>query len=249
MLAPYGARLFLGHLAEVVGVVLVGTDAIRREVDGAIHQIHEKKPLDESLIRIEEDRAEFDRWRKTYQMAGLWAEVGAADWSPALVAAGADEAARILWNDYPTDPEDEHLAVASVMCEMDALLSANMNMVEDEHWLKFTEALGLPSPPMLCRRERAIDWMLQEEGAANNMNRLLRIVVGAMYPAKNLKSPLVKWARSLEGFFPDMSKAMVNHLEVVTEDRLQDVFRQEFEQPRHASTRRYIAEGRPSLGN
>ena len=168
LLMPYGARLFLGHLAEVAGVVLVGTETILREVDGAIHEKYLRKHSPESPKRIDEDKEEFDRWRNAYQRAGLWVEVGVADWSPPLVAAGADEAVGILWNEYPTDPEDEHLAEAAVMCELDALLSANMHMVEDEDWLSLTQALGLSEPPALRRREQVIDWMLQEKDAAKD---------------------------------------------------------------------------------
>ena len=244
LLVPNGARQFLGLLAEAGGVVLVGTKTVRQEFEIGIQRKNSRAPAADIQRLEKRDKAEFSRWRNAYREAGLWAEVGVSDWSPRLKAAGLADDIGVWWGQYRTDPEDQHLAEAAIMCEMDALLSANMNMVKRRDWQAITTNLGLSTPPKLCRRGRAIDWMLQEKGASKDMDRLLRIVIGTMYPTESFKTPLTKWARALKGTFPKLSDRMVAHLGASPEGSLQDMHRQESALPGRSVTREYLSDGR-----
>ena len=131
------------------------------------------------------------------------------------------------------------------MCELDALLSANMNMIRSEDWDALMASLGLRRPPVLCRRGAVIDWMLEEDGVVDEPDRIVNIVVGAMRPAKDLKTPLLRWAGNVEVSFPKLSQDVAEYLARVPESTLQDQQRQHAQQPRHAVTRRYL-QGRTS---
>ena len=131
------------------------------------------------------------------------------------------------------------MAETAVICELGALLSANMNMIRRDDCDAIMSGLGLPYPPALCRRGAVIDWMLEEDGVADQPGRIVNIVVGAMRPAKDLKTPLRRWAKAVSGAFPKLSRDMEDYLSGVPESTLREQHRQHAQQPRHAVTRRY----------
>ena len=240
LLVPYSARVFIGHLAEVGGVVMVGSGITRHEETIGLSSRYSRLTFPVAQLRIAGDTQELDSWRTAYLAAGLWRDVGPEDRAEALVDRRVDDVLRDYWSRYQTDPEDEYLAETAVMCELDALLSANMNMISREDWDAIMSALGLPDPPALCRREAVIDWMLEEDGIADETGRIANIIVGAMRPAKDLKTPLRRWAEAVKGAFPKLSRDMDDYLSGVPESTLQEQHQRHAQRPQHAVTRRYL---------
>lgn len=241
LLVPYSTRLFIGHLAEIGGVVLIGSRLTRQEEAVGLNNRHSRLSQPEAALRVTSDMAELDRWRSAYGDAGLWCDLEPGDRAPALVDRRVDDVLRNYWSRYRTDPEDEYLAETAVMCELDALLSANMNMISAGDWDALMGSLGLSQPPALCRRGAIIDWMLEEDGVADEPDRIVDIIVGAMRSAQDLKTPLLRWARNVEVSFPELSREVADYLSRLPESALQEQHRQHALQPQHRVTRRYLA--------
>ncbi len=91
-----------------------------------------------------------------------------------------------------------------------------------------------------------IDWMLGEDGIADEPDRIVNIVLGAMRPAKNLKTPLRQWAASVTASFPRLSQDVADYLLRVPESTLQEQRQQHARQPQHAVTRRYLEDRTPT---
>lgn len=246
LLVPYSTRVFIGHLAEVGGVVMVGSRVTRQEEAIGLNNRYSRISFPEAQVRVAGDTEELERWRSAYVGVGLWRDVSPDDRVPALVERRVDDVLREYWSRYPTDPEDEYLAETAVMCELGALLSANMNMIRRDDWDAIMSGLGLPKPPALCRRSAVIDWMLGEDGVADQPGRVVNIIVGAMRPAKDLKTPLRRWAQTVSGAFPKLSRDVEDHLSGVPESTLQEQHQQHAQQPRHAVTRRYLESRAPT---
>ncbi len=244
LLVPYSTRVFIGHLAEVGGVVMVGSRITRQEEVIGLGNRYSRLPFPEAQIRVAADTEELDRWRHAYVHAGLWRDVGPEDRAQALIDRRVDDVLREYWSRYRTDPEDEYLAETVIMCELGALLSANMNMIELSDWDAIMSGLGLPNPPALCRRGAVIDWLLEED--ADQPDRIVNIIVGAMRPARDPKTPLRRWARTVKGSFPKLSLDIAEYLSQVPESTLQEQHRQHAQQPQHAVTREYQGGGTPT---
>ena len=222
LLVSYSARVFIGYLAEIGGVVMVGNRITRQEEIVGLNNRFSRLTEPDAEQHVARAAEELERWRSRYRDAGLWRDVG------------------------PTDPEDEYLAETAVMCELDALLSANMHMIRSRDWDALMGGLGLRLQPALCRRGALVDWMLQEDGVSEAPKRIVSVIVGAMRPAEDLKMPLLRWAETVRGAFPKLSRDVATYLSQVPESTLQEQHRQQAQHSQHAVTRRYLQGRSPS---
>ena len=222
LLASPANRHFVGLLAETSGIVMCGTSESRVEDEVAIRHImsdrHSGSALEE---QIAVGVRRLDAWREDYGRAGLWELLPDAAVRPAAGAGRERRAmAERLWRSYVTDPRDEHLFAAAVACRLDALFTANMAMIEKEDWARILVRMGADSPT-LCRRAWLVDWALGRPDTAKEPNTTAHMMVAAMTAAPDLKGAVTRWAKSIQGAFPEHSARAIKFLDSRSEPQVQ----------------------------
>ena len=250
LLASRSVRALLGLIAENGNVVMGATGRILQDAENAAKDIvGRRREEDLERGRIEAAVRGLNAWVEHYRRADLWFEWSKADWATHLKSADIDLVLHEEWTSRRTDPEDEHVAAATIMCELHALCTGNRNMIEELDWLDLMKVLDLPNSPDLCRGEDIIDFLSGEPKAWLRPEWTIDKVIAVMRPSPNLRSPIHNWARRIRAAFPDLSQVLGTYMENISEFELQERYRQVQELNPFPITREYVKteEHRPGL--
>lgn len=227
LLAPRSVRAFIGLIAENGNVVMGATERILQDAENAVRDIIGlRREEDVQPGRVEAAVRRLNAWVEHYRRDDLWFDWSKAHWTNELRDADIDLILHEEWTSRRTDPEDEHVAAATIMCELHALCTGNRNMIGRADWLELVEVLDLPHPPQLCRREAIVDFLSGETDAWRHPDWTIDKVIAVMRPSANLRAPIVNWARRIRGAFPTLSQVLVTHMENLSETDLQERYQQ-----------------------
>ena len=241
LLASRSVRALLGLIAENGNVVMGATERILQDAGHAVQDIVGRRRAEDSeRSRIEAAVRRLNAWIAHYRQVDLWIDWSKANWVPRLKNADIDLVLHEEWTSRRTDPEDEHVAAATIMCELHALCTGNRNMIGKRDWLDLMKVLDLASPPELCRREDIIDFLSGEPDAWLRPEWTIDKVIAVMRPSTNLRSPIRNWAERIRGTFPQLSQILVTCMESISEPDLQDRYRRVQELNPFPITREYV---------
>ena len=242
LLASRSVRACLGLIAENGSVVMGATGRILQDAENAVRDIvGRRREEDPERRRADAAVRGLNMWIEHYRQADLWFDWSHEHWASHLKSADIDLVLHEEWISRRTDPEDEHVAAATIMCELDALCTGNRNMIGRQDWLELMAVLDLSNPPRLCRRERIIDFLSGETEAWLHPDWTIDKVLSVMRPSPNLRTPIRNWATRIRSAFPKLSRVLVNHIENVSEPDLQERYRTVQEYNRFPITRKYVA--------
>ena len=241
LLASRSVRALLGLIAENGNVVMGATERILQDAANAVQDIVGRR-REEDLERRQTKAAvcRLNAWVEHYRQADLWIDWSKANWVPQLKNADIDLVLHEEWTSRRTDPEDEHVAATTIMCDLHALCTGNRNMIGKRDWRDLMRALDLSNPPELCRREDIIDFLSGEPQAWLQPEWTIDKVIAVMRPATHFRSPIRNWAERIRGAFPDLSQVLVTYMESTSESDLQDRYRWVQELNPFPITREYV---------
>ena len=213
LLARRAARRFVGLLSEVNYVVLVSTDETDEEMHRAISNVLRSRISNQTLSeRTKEALEEFYQWRQAYEEDGLWRHSRTPD--PLddyrIFALGR------MWEQARTDPDDLHLAQGVIIHDLDALLTANLTMVETSDWNRMMTTLAPERRPALCQNDEIIDWIVNQEEACENAELMVQSMLSVLPEGFAAEPRLRGWISSLENTFPRMAEAANTYLRATT---------------------------------
>lgn len=131
------------------------------------------------------------------------------------------------------------------MCGLDALHSANMNMILDRDWQRIMSALPLTKPPVLCRRQRIPSWSLGPGFDASPADTVIEMALGAMRPSDHIGAALTSWARRIRGAFPELSEEISARLSETPDKSLRQQCEALAVAPRSPVTRAFVSSSTP----
>lgn len=226
LMARRSARRFVGLLAEIHSVVMVSTDDTEEEMPRAVRNILRSRTSNRPLSqRADEALQEFQQWREAYAQAGLWQHCR----TPDILTDHRVLALGRMWAKAPTDPDDLHLAQGVIFHDLDALLSANLTMVQPLDWDRMMQTLAPARNPKLCQNEGIIDWLANQKDASRNAELMIRSMLSILPEGYAAESRARGWAAALQDTFPHMVAAAKNYFQNTTGPELRRVHRQALE--------------------
>ena len=76
-------------------------------------------------------------------------------------------------------------------------------------------------PPVLCQREKIIDWMLDEDKISRDPEVMTSYLLSAMPPSDSVRDRIRGWVRYLQSAFPEMARLTEDYLKRTSADELQ----------------------------
>ena len=237
LLVGYNTRMLMACLAEHGGHQLILTPDIESETRRAIKRISLRNPL-----QAPQQQDRFSRWVEILtrgdclvvfspdQIEQDLSQRLSSDRHTALIKAWTDP-------DIDCDPDDLHLAEAAIACRVDAVLTNNMGMDGTRgqgHWDIIMQAiLAGPPLPALVRRDAVVAQLLgvPDVDAPAVGQTLLGLIVPAMEPATDYKTPLTRYATHIRQMFPRTAQTLAEAVNRASETMLQALHAKEVPLP------------------
>ena len=222
LIARSSARRFVGLLAEIGGVAMISTSEVAEELPRAVRNTLESRASDAPLDqRLAETMREIAIWQEEYGTGALWSHIPTPRMPKSPRQAARVIAIGELWDRFVTDPDDLHLARSVVRHKLDALITTNLTLVGSGDWSSMMRDLIPDRPPVLCQKEKIIDWMLDQDQISRDPEVMTEYLLSALPPSDTIGARIRGWIKYLRRPFPEMAPLTEDYLSRIAPKELQ----------------------------